>query len=973
MTPERWQSINELYHEAHTRVPQERVTFLREQCAGDDDLYLEVASLLEAHEKADEYLSTPALEVEARAIASEPANSLILRQLAHYEILSLLGVGGMGEVWLASDTRLGRKVALKLLHSKFAADADQVRRFAQEACATSALNHPNILTIYDIGQHNGAPYIVAEWLEGAELRALLPPKAEALPVHTALDYARQIAAGLAAAHEKGIIHRDLKPENLFVTKDGRVKILDFGLTKLKPPQFARAVDAQPLPGQPSLTGAGVILGTVGYMSPEQVRGEEVDQRSDLFSFGLILYEMLAGQRAFQHASMAETMAAILKEEPSGLAGQESLNHEIPPQLFLIIRHCLEKKPDLRFQSAHDLGFALDALSLPAVAQPAPQPGIAADLSAVKVSAKTRLFGNARLAWLVVAIVLFGLLTASWLRRPPVARAVSYSYLPLPEHTVSFDLSGVALSPDGQRVVLVAVTEGVNRLWLYHFDQTVPELLPGTEEARYPFWSPDGRSIGFFAKTSLKRIEASGGSLPTAVCAAPLGSGGAWSSTGVILFAPDFNGTGLAQVAETGGDSTPVTSLDGARFETGHNFPSFLPDGRHFLFFTQAGQPEYRGVRLGSLDSPETSFLARADTKAEYSSAGYLLLMRGRRILAQPFDPANLTLSGEPVPITEPVFYEAPFRYADLTVFGNWTLIYRRGGNPNSQLFWFDRNGKQLDAVGPPGIYRSIQLSPDRKQVLLESNDPQLETSDIWQWDLLRDSQTRLTFNPGTDTYPIWSPDGSQVAFDSNRAGFWGIYRWRGDSQEELLLKGDQQILLTSDWSSDGQFIVYRQAHEKTRMDLEVLPMSGDGQTRNYLATPFDESYGNVSPDGRWLAYQSNNSGHYAIYVQSFPEPGRQIPVSQGDGILPRWRRDGRELYYVGLDDKLMAVPVQTGATFSAGTPVPLFDVGSLGRRLRCYVYDVSADGQKFLLIRPLEDASMRPLTVVQNWTELLKK
>jgi len=987
MSPERWQRVNQLFRDARELAPEERAAFLDAACANDEALRRELLAMLAAAQEDDHQFSAPVWEKAARAMPVAEVAEVAKMQLAagqrlgHYEVLNHLESGGMGEVYLAQDTRLGRKIVLKLLPAQFTQDADRLRRFEQEARATSALNHPNILTVHDIGNYEGAPYIVAEWLEGAELRALLLLEAGALPVRTALDYARQIAAGLSAAHEKGIVHRDLKPENLFVTGDGRVKILDFGLAKLKPQKFAGGLDSR-MPGQERLTDAGVIMGTVGYMSPEQVRGEDIDQRSDLFSFGLILYEMLAGQRAFQHGSMAETMAAILKEEPPGLAGLSETNKQISPQLEKIVRHCLEKKPELRFQSARDLGFALEALPTPSGARPEPQPesepasmlDMAAALPVVTGSVgQRRLLDNARLAWIVAALTVLTAMTVAWLLRARVETHVTYTYLPLPEKTASFDISGAAFSPDGQRVVMVAVTEGVNRLWLYYFDRAVPELLPGTEGAQCPFWSPNGRSIGFFAQSKLKRIEASGGSLPTKLCDVPLGAGGAWSNSGVILFAPQFNGAGLSQVSESGGTVTPVTSLDAARFETGHNYPNFLPDGRHFIFFTQAGQPDYRGIRLGSLDSPQTSFLLRADTKAEYSSAGYLLLMRGRKILAQPFDPAKLVISGDPVPVTEEVYYEAPFRYADLSVFGDRKLLYRRGGNQNSQLFWYDRSGKQLEAVGSPGDYRSMQLSPDGGQVLLDCNDPQVETSDILQFDLSRATPRRLTFNPGTDTYPIWSPDSSQVAFASNRAGFWGLYCLSGDGKEELLLKGDQQLLLTSDWSSDGKFIVYRQAHEKTKMDLGLLPLFGDRQPRNYTATPFDESYGNVSPDGLWLAYQSNDSGPFEIYVQSFPQPGRKMLVSKGDGMLPRWRRNGRELYYVAADGKLMAVPVQTGARFRAGTPVALFEVGSFGRRLNRYVYDVSADGQKFLVIRQLEDASLRPLTVVQNWTELLKK
>ncbi len=990
MSPERWQRINQLFHDARELQPAERAAFIETSCADDQELRGRLLAMLAASQEDDHQFSAPVWEKAAKAMpvtdVAEDAEDAKMQlatgqRLGHYEVLNHLGSGGMGEVWLARHPRLNRLAVLKLLPARFATDADRVRRFELEARATSALNHPNILTVYDIGDYEGAPYIVAEWLEGAELRALLPPRAEMLPVRTALDYAQQIAAGLAAAHEKDVVHRDLKPENLFVTGDGRVKILDFGLAKLKPQKFAGRLDAQ-TPGQERLTDAGVIMGTVGYMSPEQVRGEDIDQRSDLFSFGLILYEMLTGRQAFRYESMAETMAAILKEEPAGLAELSETNKQISPQLEKIVRHCLEKKPELRFQSARDLSFALEALSAPtglSGARPAEGLETAASPAVTESVGKTRLFDNARLAWMVAAVLLGLVVVAlAYFRRAPAESHLTYNYLPLPEQTSSAINHGSALSPDGRRAVMVAFTAEVTRLWLYNFERAAPELLPGTEEAHYPFWSPNGQSIGFFAQGKLKRIEISGG-MPITLCDASGGAGesngigGAWSRTGVILFAPQFNGAGLYQVSESGGTALPVTNLDAARFETGHNHPHFLPDGRHFIFFTQAGQPDYRGIRLGSLDDQQSSFLLRADTKAEYSAAGYLLFVRGRKILAQKFDPDQFVLSDDPVPVTESVHYEPPYRYADLSVV-NQALLYRRGGNPNNQLTWFDRGGKQLAAIFPAGEYHSLQLSPDGRQILLDRNDPQFETSDIWQFDLPSETRKRLTLNPAPDTYPIWSPDGGRMAFVSNREGFWGIYQKgvSSDDKEELLLKGDQQLLLTSDWSPDGKFIVYRK-YQKTGIDLELLPLSGDRQRRDYLVTPFDESYGKVSPDGRWLAYQSDNSGRMEINVQSFPEPGQRVTISRGGGILPRWRSDGKELYYVAADDKLMAVPVRTGASFRAGTPVALFEMGSFGRVVGRYVYDVSDDGQRFLLIRQLEDASLRPLTVVQNWTKLLNK
>jgi Tol biopolymer transport system component len=581
----------------------------------------------------------------------------------------------------------------------------------------------------------------------------------------------------------------------------------------------------------------------------------------------------------------------------------------------------------------------------------------------------------RLGWIVAAVAVLAALSfaAAYFRRAPAESSATFIRLPLPDKATPAFNSGSALSPDGRRVVITAFSDGINRLWLYSFDAPALAPLPGTEGGRFPFWSPDGRNIGFFAQGKLKRIEVAGG-MPATLCDVPNGFGGAWSSTGVILFAPQ-QGQGLYRVSESGGAATPITTLDVSRLEIAHQFPGFLPDGRHFVFFALSGQPDHRGIRLGSLDSPQTSFLLRTETNAQYSSAGYLLFVRGRKILAQQFDADKLVISGDPVPVTEQVHYELSTRYADLSVVGDRWLLYRSGGNLNSQLVWLDRSGRQLSAVGPAGEYRFLTLSPDGKQVILERNDPQVEFSDLWQLDLRRETLTRLTSNPTQEFYPIWSPDGSRAVFSSFREGFAAIWQKdvSGDDKEERLLKEDSRSLFITDWSKDGKFIVYHKQHEKTGNDIGVLPMTGDRQPHNYLMTQFGEQWGKMSPDGRWLAYRSDESGRDEIYVQSFPVPGRKVMVSQGGGTLPRWRRDGKELYYVSADDKLMAVPVATGASFAAGTPVALFEVGSYSRRNNRYGYDVGADGQRFLVLRPQEDASTRPLTVVQNWTALLKK
>ena len=964
MAPERWQQIEQLFYAAREREPHQRAAWLAAASLNDESLRREVEALLAKAEAEDSFEALPAL-LAKELLAANKAETMVGQTLGHYRLIALLGAGGMGEVYRAADTSLHREVALKILPASVANDADRLRRFEQEARAVGALNHPNILTVYDFGAHEGAPFIAMELLEGEELCE--PLKQGALPVRQAVEYAQQIAAGLAAAHEKGIVHRDLKPANLFVLTDGRVKILDFGLAKLRPSRNTFA--GSEVTTQKQLTNPGTVMGTVAYMSPEQVRGEVVGHRSDIFSFGLILFEMLSGKRAFTGDSHVEVMNAILKEDPPELS---ETNTKISLALEKIVRRCLEKKPERRFQSASDLGFALEALSTPNSSGA----NRAEAVPSLETTSVKRSGWRAHL-WMLAAGV-FALLalvmSVAYVRRAPVENRATYLYLPLPEKT-KFDMhGGSTISPDGRRVALAAVTEGVSQLWVYSFDAPKPVLLAGTEGARYPFWSPDGRSIGFFAEGKLKRIEASGG-LPITLCAGTQGFGGTWSSTGVILFAPEFAGSGLYLVPESGGTPTPVTRLDSSRTEMGHHHPFFLPDGRHFVFFTFVGQPEYRGIRLGALDEAQTRFLLRSDTHARYSAAGYLLFERGRKVLAQQFDVGKLVLSGEPVPITEEAYSEPSTRYAHLAVFGDRSLLYQSGGNMNSQLVWLDRSGKQLATVGPAGEYRHLNLSPDGEQVILERIDPQVETTDLWLLDLPHENFTRLTSNPAFETTAAWSPDRSKMVFSSNQGGFYGIYQKgvSSDDKEDLLLKGAERAFLITDWSSDGQFIVYRKVTEKSAGDIVVLPLFGDRQPRDFVATPFAEQWGKVSPDGHWLAYQSDESGRTEIYVQSFPEPGRKVVDSQGGGTFPRWRRDGKELYYVSAADKLMAVPVETGANFSAGAPVRLFDVDSFGRRSNRYLYDVSANGQKFLVTRPLEDAATRPLTLVQNWTELLKK
>lgn len=889
-------------------------------------------------------------------------------KLGPYEILSPLGAGGMGEVYRARDTRLDREVAVKVLPASFANDGDRLLRFEQEARATSALNHPNILTVHDFGTHEGSPYIVAELLEGEELRAQLNDGA--LAPRRALDYAQQIAAGLAAAHGKSITHRDLKPENLFITTDGRVKILDFGLAKLKPPKLAPGSSSE-VATQKAITDAGTVMGTVGYMSPEQVRGQEADHRSDIFSFGVILYEMLSGKRTFTGDSAIEVMNAILKAEPEELT---ETNSKVGPALERIVHRCLEKKPERRFQSASDLCFAIEALSLPSGSRMETAAVLPELTDSRYTIGESQLFGNSRLGWLAAAVCLLVALTAlpfavAYFRRAPAeAEAVRFS-ISAPEEAAFLQL---ALSPDGRRVAMVILSKGQPLLWVRPLNAVAAQPLRGTEGAAHPFWSPDSRFIGFFAGGKLKKIELSGGP-PQPLCEAPgQGRGGAWNREGVIVFASG-PGSGLYRVSAAGGATTPVTKLDPGRQETAHRWPHFLPDGRHFLYSASAAQLDNHAIYAGSLDTEESTQVLAASSNAQYapvSEGGYLFFVRAGVLMAQPFDAQQLKLKGEQFHVAEQVKYNPANDLGFFSVSENGALAYDPSGiNQDLQLTWFDRAGKQLGVVGASGNLSSFALSPDDKRVAVTRIDAQSGQADIWLYDLERDRASRFTFDPAFDDFPLWSPDGSRVAFRSNRReGNFDLYQKlaSGAGQDELLLKSDLEKRPTS-WSSDGRFIAYYQIDPKTKEDVWVLPLFGGQKPFPLVQTEFNEVSARLSPDLKWIAYTSNESGKPEIYVQPFPAGGGRWQVSKDGGTTSRWRRDGKEIFYIG-GGKVMAVAVKGSATFEVGTPQPLFDSGNLSP-----IYAVTGDGQRFLFSTPVEEAQSAQITVVLNWTAEVKR
>jgi Tol biopolymer transport system component len=891
-------------------------------------------------------------------------------RLGAYEVLSLVGAGAMGEVYRARDSRLGRDVAIKILPPAFSADSERLHRFEQEARAAAALNHPNILAVFDLGQHAGSPFIVSELLEGDTLRERL--SVGALPARKAIEHAIQIAHGLAAAHEKGIVHRDLKPENLFVTGDGRVKILDFGLAKLTETDLAQAgaSNAATRAG----TDPGMVLGTIGYMAPEQLRSLPADHRADIFAFGVVLYEMLSGRRAFQRDTAVDTMTAILKEDPPDLPDN------IPPALVRIVDRCLEKVPARRFQSTGDLAFALEALS----SHTGPVPELTAAVREPPVARR-----RDRLAWILVAVLAvvavaaltFGAMT--YFRRPPVAVEATRFFVSPPEGwslamlTQGTPAAGpLAVAPDGRQVAFVARNaSGGTLIWARSLDTLAAKVLVGTEGGASPFWSPDSRSLGFFADGKLKKIDIAGGP-PVTLCDAAPGISGAWSRDGVIVFSP-AGGTALQQVPASGGVPAPATAL--SEGETSHSRPAFLPDGRHFLYRGNLSGVTVRAPAfVASLGSTARTRLTEVDSTNVVYSQRHLLFLRETTLMAQPFDPDRLATSGEPFPIAEHIqtFGNPPYGFFSASDSG--VLAYQTGtAAASAQLAWVDRTGKVLATVGKPAAYGDLALAPDGRRAMITLAAAQ-GGGDLWLLDLERDGlATRFTFEPASDQTPLWSPDGNRVIFRSNRTGTFDLYQKAssGAGGEDVLL-ADNGNKFPASFSPDGRFLLYQIGGGG---DLWVLPLSGEKKPFPFLRTPASENNGRFSPDGQWIAYASDESGRAEVYVAPFTGSsggsGGKRQVSTGGGSQPRWRPDGKEIFYVSLapNPTLMAAAVSAqGAAFDVGMAVPLFAVrppvtpGSY--------YQVSPDGKRFLVnMAPVVEAAPTPITVVVNWTAGLKK
>jgi serine/threonine protein kinase/Tol biopolymer transport system component len=958
MKPERWNEVDEILQSVLERAPAERGAYLDEACAGDEQLRERVESVLASHEQAGSLMEEAAFE--AAGVFAPDADGLKAgERVGHYEILGPLGAGGMGVVYgvvyAARDPRLGRRVALKLLPTFFSRDEDRLRRFEQEAQAASALSHPNILSIYDIGTHDGSPYVVSELLEGETLRDRLA--GGALTQRKAVDYALQIARGLAAAQTRGIIHRDLKPENIFVTKDGRVKILDFGLAKLVEPVGGR--DSQTdVPTRKFKTEPGMIMGTAPYMSPEQVRGQPTDHRTDIFSFGAVLYEMLSGRRAFHGDSTIETLNAILKEEPPELS---EINASVSPALSRLTHHCLEKNPAERFHSASDLAFALESLT-----------GGSSSTSQALVPVRARFIRRERVAWIAAGLLLLSTLTLFFFyfrRASTEAKVIRFSIAP-PEKGV-FELEDfpypVAVSPDGRRLVLATRVEGRVQLWLRSLDSLNAQPLSGTKGGSAPFWSPDSRFIGFFAEGKLKKIDVLNGSVQI-VCNAGVGpNNAAWSSEGVILFS--ISQSGLFRVAAAGGDPVLVRKPNSPQ-EVALFWPQFLPDSRHFFYTALITDGAI--VMLGSLDADETRLVMKVNSRVLYAPPGYLLYVREGTLLAHPFDAKTLSLTGEPTPIAEHIKNFSPTGGAAFSVSENGVLAFQ-SGIVVSRLSLFNRAGKEIGSVGETSSFDSPRFSPDGQKVAVAIADLRTGANDIWIYDLTRGAATRFTFEKGTENRPVWSPDGRQIAFTADEKGQPPYVHLKGlnDAGTGEAIVEPSWVQAVFDWSKDGQ-LIYGDQPPETGEDLFLLRMTGErGKPVSFLRTRFNESDARFSPDGKWVAYSSDESGKTEIYVRLIARPGEKWQVSNAGGVNPVWNRDGHELFYISTDSQLMAVPVKTGDTFEAGTPVPLFPVVAHRKEYEVAQYDVAPDGQRFI-VNSLTGAPALPINVVINWTSELK-
>src|SRR5579864_3394790 len=888
-------------------------------------------------------------------------------KLGPYEIVEPLGAGGMGEVYCGRDTRLGRDVALKVLPEAFAGDMERMTRFEREARVLASLNHPNIASTYGLEETNGTRALVMELVERPTLAERI--KGEGIPLEEALPIAKQICEGLEYAHERGVIHRDLKPSNIKLTPDGHVKILDFGLAKALEDDEPSA-DISSSPTISSLaTQAGIILGTAAYMSPEQAKGKAVDRRADIWAFGCVLYEMLIGEPAFGGETITDVLAAVVRADPEWLL----LPSSVPMRVRELLRRCLRKDPKQRLRDIGEARIAIDeALS--------GEPDV--DETAGQAQILPRKSWHRVLPWALFTAVMLGVVViiAGYIARSPKPAPLIISQIAPPDNA-NFVITGnfggpPMLSPDGKQLAFVAGgTEGNARLWVRALAAMTAQPLEGTEGASFPFWSPDSRSIGFFANGKLKRIDVTGGP-SIALADAPQARGGSWGPDGTILYTPSTIDP-IYRVAASGGLPQKVTKLDSIRLETSHRWPQFLPDGKHFLFFAHANVDQNNATYGASLQGGAPELLVHGDSSGIYAAPGYLLFIREGTLMAQRFDADAVRMIGEAVPVTEHATSDAIIWRGTLSASDDGIMVYRSQSRfgENLRLLWFDRTGKQVGETGAAGNYGTLSLSPDASKLAVSRVAPGASNLDTWVYDLGRGIPTRLTFSTKGAGQPCWSPDGRTVAFVSN-PGQGHLYQKPADGTGTAspLVVDDGQESRPS-FSSDGRYLIFERQTAQTGSHTEIwsLPLFGDRKPFPVAQSQqFDLHEPALSPNGKWLAYISPESGQYEVYLVPFIHGSGKWLVSSAGGHFPRWRRDGKELFYLSLDNKIMSAEIaEKGASVVIGRLTPLFKANP--SPTNGWAYDVSADGKKFVIdtLGGLEGS--QPLTLVVNWPALLKK
>jgi Tol biopolymer transport system component len=888
-------------------------------------------------------------------------------RLGPYQIEAPLGAGGMGEVYRARDTRLDRTVAIKVLPQDGAGRADLRERFDREARAVSNLNHPHICALYDIGQEGERAFIVMEYLEGETVATRL--ERGPVPLPELLRIAVQIADALDAAHRRGFVHRDLKPANVMLTKTG-AKLLDFGLAKsLGSDAAATMLTVAPTATSP-LTAEGAIVGTFQYMAPEVIEGAQADARTDIFSFGLLLYEMATGRRAFDGKTRASLMAAVLKETPRPMADIAPMT---PPVFERLVRIAIEKDPADRWQTMHDV-----ALQLRFIAEGGSQAGVPAP-----VAARRRV---GQRVWMGAALALLATTAALgyqvWVSRQPAPVRVLRAHIAPPEQA-AFQFAGAGLgrpqvSPDGTRLAFVARrNDGITVLYVRPLDALRPLPLAGTEGALMAFWSPDGRSLGFFSAGKVKKIDAAGGP-PLSLADAPAPRGGSWGKEGFIVFAPDQAGP-LVKVSVQGGPVTEVTRLDDSIGESTHRWPAFLPDGKHFLYLARVVQrDEHNAIRVGSLDGKENRLILNGELNVEYAS-GYLLYGRDTTLMAQAFDPGRLVFTGDPIPIATDVQTDFAFSQMTFTVSQQGVLVLQTGDSTaGSDLKWYDRLGRSPGTLGDRFPYFGLSMSRDGRQVAVMAIDVRASTAgapDIWIFDIARGLKSRFTFDPGSDNAPVFTPDGKEIVFSALRKGRKRMNLLRksiaGSGADRVLYESDRDKF-ASQVTPDGKSILfYTRGDPQTKTDIWMMPLAG-GEPKPIIKTEFSEQYAMLSPDQRFMAYESDESGRTEVYVCDFPVPTRRWQISMNGGERPRWRSDGREVVYLATDNRLVSVAVTPSASgdFQVGASTPLFQVQP---QRPGAIWDMSPDGQRFIVNSSIVDVNSQPLTLVVPWTATIQK